>query len=202
MDQLGKAQAAGDNTDGGTGNTDGGRPGVPHRPTRDESWGASAGSPEFLPPRSIAPTPRLGGWGLTLALLATCLVPLTGLSLYAVFFGRAADRPLPVRITVDRVPIETADGRAALLTDVIRIENLADHAIPNVTADLNGQYFLYRDSPLSVGETIVIPQNVFATKSNQRFAPGRYPIEVIHVTGRLPSGARGVAEAQFPRPGG
>ena len=202
MDQLGKAEAAGDNTDGGTGNADAGRPDVPHRPTRDESRDTSADSPEFRPPRSIAPTPRLGGWGLTLALLATCLVPLTGLSLYAVFFGRAADRPLPVRITIDRVPIETADGRAALLTDVIRIENLADHAIPNVTADLNGQYFLYRDSPLSVGETIIIPQNVFATKSNQRFAPGRYPIEVIHVTGRLPSGARGVAEAQFPRPGG
>lgn len=200
MDQPGKAEAAGVNIDGAAGNAVGGRPGVPKRPVRDGSPEAAAESPEFRPPRSIAPTPRLGGWGLTLALLATCLVPLTGLSLYAIFFGRAADRPLPVRILVDRVPIETVDGRAAVLTDVIRIENLADHVIPNVTADLNGQYFLYRDSPLAPGETITIPQNVFATKSNQRFTPGRYPIEVIHVTGRLPSGARGVAEAKFPRP--
>lgn len=200
MDQRGKAGAGGGEPDSGAASAVGGLSGGGGCPVPDESRDPSAASPEFLPPRSIAPTPRLGGWGLTLALLATCLVPLTGLSLYAVFFGRAADRPLPVRITVDRVPIETADGRAAVLTDVIRIENLADHAIPNVTADLNGQYFLYRDSPLTPGETIIIPQNVFATKSNQRFAPGRYPIEVIHVTGRLPSGARGVAEATFPRP--
>lgn len=148
------------------------------------------------PPRSIAPAPRLSGWALTLALLAACLVPLTALSLYAIFFGRAADKPLPVRVTLDHRPLETADGRGALLTAVVVIENLADHPIPNMTADLNGQYFLYRDSPLDVGQTIVVPQNVFATKSNQRFVPGRYPITEVNVTGRLPSGARGISITQ------
>ena len=145
------------------------------------------------PPRSIAPRPVLSGWALTLALLATCLVPLTALSLYATFFGRAADKPLPVRVTLDLRPLETVDGRGALMTAVVVIENLADHPIPNMTADLNGQYFLYRDSPLDVGQTIVVPQNVFATKSNQRFVPGRYAITEVNVTGRLPSGARGVS---------
>lgn len=149
------------------------------------------------PPKSLAPTPRLSGWGLTLALLATCLIPLTALSIYAAYFGRAADKPLPVRVTLDRRPVETVGGEGALVTDVVTIENLSETAIPNVTADLNGQYFLYRDSPLEVGETIVIPQNVFATKSNQRFVPGRYPITEVTVTGRLPSGARGVSEVAF-----
>ncbi len=149
------------------------------------------------PPRSIAPAPKLSRWGLTLALLATCLVPLTALSVYAAFFGRAADRPLPVRVLLDRRPVETADGQGAVLTEVVVIENLAEAPIPNLTADLNGQYFLYRDSPLDVGQSIVVPQSVFATKSNQRFVPGRYRITEVNVTGRLPSGARGVTTVEF-----
>lgn len=149
------------------------------------------------PPRSIAPTAQLSRRGLLLALLATCLLPLFGLTAYAVLYGRAADRPLPVRVALDRRPVEAPGRPGAVLTEVVVIENLAEFAIPNLTVDLNGQYFLYRDSPLEADETLVLPQNVFATKSNQRFVPGRYPITEVNVTGKLPSGGRGVTVVEF-----
>ncbi len=115
-------------------------------------------------------------------------------------FGRAAEHTLPVNITLDRRFVETRDGTGAVLTDVVVVESLADFDIPNVTLDLNGQYFLYQDSPLKAGDTLVLPQQIFATKSNQRFTPGRYPIEDVTVTGKLPSGARGVTETPFSVP--
>ncbi len=132
-----------------------------------------------------------------MALLAVCLLPLVSLSLYAVLFGRAAEHKLPVEVKLDRRFVETRDGGGAVLTDVVVVESLADFEITNVTLDLNGQYFLYQDSPLQVGETLVLPQQIFATKANQRFVPGRYPIDDVTVTGRLPSGARGVTEVPF-----
>ena len=154
---------------------------------------------DSLPPR-IAPTLTLSSRGLLLLLLLVCLVPLSGLTLYAMVFGRAAEYKLPVNITIERRFVETRDGTGAVLTDVVVVESLADFDIPNVTLDLNGQYFLYQDAPLKAGETLVLPQQIFATKSNQRFTPGRYPIEDVTVTGKLPSGARGVTETPFPVP--
>jgi hypothetical protein len=38
----------------------------------------------------------------------------------------------------------------------------------------------------------VFPQQIFATKSNQRWVPGRYALTEITVTAKLPSGRRGV----------
>ncbi|EMI19367.1 hypothetical protein RMSM_03703 [Rhodopirellula maiorica SM1] len=149
------------------------------------------------PPRKIAPNPKLSGLGLTLALLAVCLFPLAGLSLYATFYGRAASRSLPVEVSLDRRTVVAPNGQGGLLTDVVVIINTADHDIPNLTVNLNGQYFLYRDSPLQKGETLVLPQSIFMTKANQRFVPGRYPITEVTVTGRLPSNARGVTEVHF-----
>ena len=125
------------------------------------------------------------------------LLPLAGLSLYAIYFGKAADKPLPVRIELDRRPIQAAHSRGAVVTDVVVIENLSDRSIPNLTADLNGQYFLYRSSPLGPGETLVLPQMIFKTKSNQTFNPKTYPVTEVTVTGRLPSGARGVTQVPF-----
>lgn len=148
-------------------------------------------------PQKIAPVTELSSRGLMLALAATCLVPLCGLTVYAAFFGRAADRPLPVVVEVANRPIERADGRGSILDHVIVVTNTADFDIPNVTADLNGQYFLYRDSPLMAGESIVIRQSIFATKANQMFVPGRYPITDVTITGKLPSGGRGVTEVLF-----
>ena len=148
-------------------------------------------------PRSIAPSPQLSGRGLLLLLLLVSLLPLISLSVYAIFFGRAADRDLPVAVTLDRQPVTALGDRGTVLTDVVVIENLAGHEIPNLTVNLNGQYFLYQNSPLAVEETLVVPQQIFKTKANQVFVPGRYPIDEVTVTGRLPSGARGVAEVQF-----
>ncbi|WDQ15224.1 hypothetical protein [Rhodopirellula sp. P2] len=149
------------------------------------------------PPRSIAPTPQLSRRGLFFALATVCFVPLFGLSLYAVIFGKASEHGLPVEILIDRRPLMTVQGNSQLLDDVLVVTNEADFAIPNVTLNLNGQYFLYQDKPLGVGETLVLRQAAFATKSSQFWVPGRYPITEITVTGKLPTGARGVKEVQF-----
>lgn len=168
-------------------------------PRPDSSLSSPAGSPDsaFEPPRSIAPGPKLSTRGLFSALAAVCLLPLISLSLYAILYGKASEHLLPVSILVDRLPLPTTDGKAQVLEDVVVIENEADFPITNVTANLNGQYFLYQDKPLAVGETLVVRQAAFATKSNQRWVPGRYRIDEITVTGKLPSGARGVTEVTY-----
>jgi len=148
-------------------------------------------------PLSIAPTPQLSGRGLLWLLLLVSLLPLVSLSVYAIFFGSAADRSLPVEVSLDKRAVSSLGDRGAVLTDVVIIDNLADHPIPNLTVNLNGQYFLYQDAPLDVAQSLVLPQQIFKTKANQVFVPGRYPIEAVTVTGRLPSGARGVAEVHF-----
>ena len=153
------------------------------------------------PSPSIAPTPRLSSRGLFIALALTCILPLTALSIYAAVFGRAIQNTLDVKVTLERQLVPTVNGVGAIPTDVVRIENQTGHDVPNLTVDLNGQYFMYQDSPLADGETITLPQNIFATKSNQRFVPGRYRIEDVTVTGRLPSGARGVIEVPFDENG-
>ncbi len=140
----------------------------------------------------LAPAPKLSPVVLTVLLVAACLVPLAGLTLYATFFGRASDAELPVEVTVGKEPVESVGGQGAILADVVAIKNLADHELSNLTVDLNGQYFLHRHSPLSAGERVVFPQQIFATKSNQRWVPGRYALTQINVTAKLPSGRRGV----------
>ncbi len=148
-------------------------------------------------PQKLAPTPKLSGTALTIALLTVSILPLAGISLYATLYGRAAEKPLPVEVQLDRQLVIDESGQGGLVTDVVVIKNLSEHPIPNLTVDLNGQYFLYRDSPLGENETLVLPQAIFMTKANQRFTPGRYPITDVTVTGRLPSNARGVTEVAF-----
>jgi hypothetical protein len=134
---------------------------------------------------------------LTLLLITACLVPLFGLTIYAAFFGRASDADLNVEVTVGKAPVESLGGQGAILTDVVTITNLNDYELPNLTVDLNGQYFLHRHSPVGVGERLVLPQQIFATKSNQRWVPGRYALTKINVTAKLPSGRRGVRVVRF-----
>jgi hypothetical protein len=143
-------------------------------------------------PHSIAPAPRLSGWAFTTLLVLTCFIPLAGLSTYAAFFGRASDADLPVAIGIGKEPVEALGNQGAILTDVVWLESQFDVELPNVTIDLNGQYFLYRQSPLAPGERLVLPQQIFSTKSNQRWVPGRYPITEVNVTAKLPSGRRAV----------
>lgn len=156
---------------------------------------ASVGDAELLPP--VAPTAKLSAKTLTLLLVATCLAPLITLSGYAMFYGKASDAPLDVAVTIGKEAVEAIGGQGAMLADVVVIENLTDHELPNLTVNLNGQYFLYRDSPVMPGERLVFPQSIFATKSNQRWVPGRYALTKINVTAKLPSGKRGVKIVKF-----
>lgn len=133
----------------------------------------------------------------TILLLSTCFVPLIGLSVYATFFGRASDADLPVEVGVGKEPVQATGGSGAILTDVLWLKSNYDRDLPNVTIDLNGQYFLYRQSPLKPGERLVLPQQIFSTKSNQRWVPGRYAIKEINVTAKLPSGRRAVKTVEF-----
>lgn len=146
---------------------------------------------------TIAPTRRLSPRLLTLLLLMTCLVPLVALSGYAAMFGKASDTALDVDVTVAREPVEAVGGQGAILTEVIVIHNRTAHELPNLTVDINGQYFLYRQSPILPGERLVLPQQIFSTKSNQRWVPGRYAITEINVTAKLPSGRRGVKVIRY-----
>lgn len=143
------------------------------------------------------PEPKLSGLGLTLALLLACFLPLGGLTIYAVIAGGAHDNPLPVAVTAEQRMIPRTDGLGAVPADVIVIKNLSDHEIPRLTIDLNGQYFLHQDAPLKVGEELVLLQEVFATKSNQRWEPGAYPLKEINITGQLPTKGRGVLEVRL-----
>lgn len=141
--------------------------------------------------------PQLTGRGLMVLLLLAVALTLAVLAGVALRYGRSHDAPLPVEVELGRRPIPAGDGSGALLTDVVILRNLADYPIPNLTISINGQYYLYRHSPLAAGQELVVPQQVFATKSNQRFVPGRWPITKITVTGRLPGGTRGVTEVEF-----
>jgi hypothetical protein len=146
---------------------------------------------------ALRPEPKLSGRGLTTALLLACFLPLAGLSIYAIIVGGAFDKPLPVEVEVGKRMVPIAEGGGAVLADVVIIRNLSDHDIPRLTIDLNGQYFLHQDKPLTVGEELVLPQAIFSTKSNQRWNPGDYPLKEINVTGQLPTKGRGVLEVNF-----
>ncbi len=146
----------------------------------------------------LAPTPRLSAQLLTTLLVLTCLIPLIVLSGYAAFFGKARDASLEVEVLVGREPVEAVGGQGAILTDVIVLRNLTDHELPNLTIDLNSQYYLHRQTPVQPGERLVFPQQIFATKSNQRWVPGRYALTKISVTAKLPNGRRGVKIISLP----
>lgn len=164
--------------------------------TEPQTASGSQAPPEATAP-TIAPSPKLSSKTLTILLIATCILPLVTLSVYAALFGKASDTVLPVDVIVTKEPVEAYGGQGAILTDVIVIQNLTDHELPNLTVDLNGQYFLHRQSPVAPSERLVFPQQIFSTKSNQRWVPGRYPLTKVSVTAKLPSGRRGVKIVRF-----
>lgn len=158
----------------------------------------------FDPPASIAPVPQLSARGFFIALAVVCLVPLTILSGYAVLFGKATEKKLPVSVTIDRRPSRGQDVAPRApgvdrpeLEDVIVIENDADFAISKIYVDLNGQFFMYVDQPLAAGDQVVLPQAGFVNRTGQRWVPGNFRITGITAMGKLPSGARGVTEFQY-----
>ena len=83
-------------------------------------------------------------------------------------------------------------------SETIVLTNLTDHAIPRFSIEINGQYLLFRQTPLGKKERLELPQRVFTDKrSNHRFNPVKYPVEEVVLTGQLPSGARGVTRFLF-----
>ena len=85
-----------------------------------------------------------------------------------------------------------------MLTEVVVVRNPNDYEIPRFSAEVNGQYLLFRESPLAAGEELVLPLRVFTDKrSSQRYDPKKYPPTEIVVTGQLPSGARGLSQFHF-----
>ncbi len=146
-------------------------------------------------PARVAPTLRLSRRGLIFSLLAMVGA---GLAVYSTFPKSVGGPPLPVEVTLDRRPVEALGGQGFVVTDVVVVKNLADHPIPRLSLDINGQYLLFRDSPLAVAEEFVVPQQVFTDKrSSQRFDPSQYDVEDVVATGQLPSGARGVSKFDF-----
>lgn len=155
---------------------------------------ADGTSPPPSPPR-VAPTLQLSRRGLILSLITMVGA---GLAVYAMFPESVGGPSLPVQVTLDRRLVETVGGRGAVVTDVVVVKNLADHSIPRLSLDINGQYLLFRDTPLAVSEEFVVPQQVFTDKrSSQRFDPTRYAVDDVVATGQLPSGARGVSTFEF-----
>ncbi len=157
----------------------------------------AAASSQFGSPKSTAPKARLSGTAFTLLLMTACFVPLAFLTGYAVLYGKASDKVLPVEIGVTREPVDAAGGQGAILTDVLWVKNSGPDTLANVTIDINGQYFLYRQAPLLANERLVLPQMVFSTKSSQRWEPGRYPIKEITVTAKIPGGSRAIKSVSF-----
>lgn len=144
---------------------------------------------------SVAPTLQLSRVGLIVCLLAMVIV---GLTVYSLFPESVGGKSLPVDVQLDRQPIETTSGVGAVITEVVVVRNLSDHEITKLTLEINGQYLLFQDPPLAVGESLVLPQRVFTDKrSSQRFNPSKYAVLDVVVTGQLPSGARGVTKIEF-----
>jgi hypothetical protein len=121
-----------------------------------------------------------------------------GLAVYAVFPESVGGPPLPVTVSVEEAPVETINGQFAVMTEVIRVTNTSEGPIGNLTVEINGQYLMTQASPLSAGESIVLPQQVFTDKrSSQRFDPGSTDVDEVVVTGQLPSKSRGVSQFEF-----
>lgn len=143
------------------------------------------------------PAYQLSGRGLSALLFTVIATTMTILVVSTLSMGRAVDKPLPVDVAVGKRPVPVPGGGGAMMTDVVILSNQSGDSIPNLDISINSQYFLYRDAPLAQGEELVLPQSIFSTKSSQRYDPERYPLTSITVTGRLPSGSRGVIEKAF-----
>lgn len=144
---------------------------------------------------SVAPTLQLSRRGLILSLGSMVLA---GLGVYALFPASVGGPPLPVEVELDKQPMVTKDNHSVVVTEIVRVKNLTSHEIPKLSIEINGQYLLFRDSPLAAEEVLELPQRVFTDKrSSQRFNPSKYRVEEIVVTGQLPSLARGVSCFEF-----
>lgn len=147
------------------------------------------------PTAKVAPTLQLSRTGLMMSLLAMVTA---GLAVYTMFPESVGGPPLPVEVAIDSQPVETTSGRGAVVTEVVVVKNSSENEIPKLTIEINGQYLIIQEKPLSIGESLVLPQSIFTDKrSSQRFNPGKYDVADVTVTGQLPNGARGVSKFEY-----
>ena len=111
-----------------------------------------------------APGLRLSRRGLTLCLVTMAVA---GISVYAMFPASVGGPPLPVAVSLDRQPMETTGGQGAMLAEVVVVENKADCELRRISIEINGQYLLFQNSPLTVGAKLVFPQSIFTDKKKQ-----------------------------------
>lgn len=161
--------------------------------TDSETAETTPESPASLSP--VGPSLQLSRRGLIFSLLAMVTA---GALVYGTFPDSVGGPSLPVEARVDRLPVETRGGGGAVVTDVVVITSKSDDAIPRLSIEINGQYLLFRDSPLEAREELVLPLRVFTDKrSSQRYNAEKYPPKEIVVTGQLPSGARGLTQVEL-----
>jgi len=145
--------------------------------------------------QAVDPSLGLSRRGLILSLVSMVAV---GLLVYSFFPASVGGPSLPVEVSLDYRMVESMGGQGPVATEVVVVRNLESFEIPRLSIEINGQYLLFRDSPLAALEELVLPQQVFTDKrSSQRFNPRKYEVEDIVVTGQLPSGSRGVIKVDF-----
>mgnify|MGYP001823143430 CR=1 FL=1 len=143
----------------------------------------------------VAPTSRISRAQL---LLAFAVMIAVGIGVYSVFPESVGGPPLPVTVTLGESPVDTVGGEIAVLTDVVQVTSQLDQPIHHLAIEINDQYLMMQASPLSPGETLVLPQGVFTDKrSSKRFDPSRQQVKEVIVRGQLPSKARGVSRFEF-----
>ncbi|MEO1528228.1 MAG: hypothetical protein AAFX06_22630 [Planctomycetota bacterium] len=143
----------------------------------------------------VAPNRRLS----RSALIGLFVIAISaGLGVYAMFPSSVGGPPLPVEVSLEKAVIDTTGGGVAVLTDVVTVHNPTEDPIGNLSIELNGQYLLIQASPLTPGESLQLPLEVFTDKrSSQRFNPRRHAVTEVVVTGQLVSRARGVSKFEF-----
>ncbi len=133
--------------------------------------------------------------GLILSLTAMVAV---GLIVYSLFPASVGGPSLPVEVSLDYRMVDSVNGQGPVATEVVIVKNKEPFEIPRLSIEINGQYLLFRDSPLLAHEELILPQQVFTDKrSSQRFNPRKYEVEDVVVTGQLPSGSRGVIKIDY-----
>ena len=143
----------------------------------------------------VAPGAKLSKKGLIVAFAVMISV---GLSVYALFPSNIGGPPLPVEVSLEKAPMETASGKIAVLTDVVKITSTLDQPIQNLTVILNGHYWMTQSRPLEAGETVAFPLEVFTDKrSSRRFDPAIQEVNAVVVGGQLPSKSRGISKFEF-----
>ncbi|MEO1617329.1 MAG: hypothetical protein AAFV88_15875 [Planctomycetota bacterium] len=121
-----------------------------------------------------------------------------GLGVYSFFPESIGGAPLPVSVTLGKAPVPSAIGNMAVLTEVVQVTNESDDEIRNLMIKVNGHYWMTQASPLSAGETLILPQEVFTDKrSSRRFAPAIQVVTDVTVSGQLPSKSRGISKFTF-----